>query len=87
MSKDLGVLYLSSACPDSDSGSVVARHSLSKDTGYSSRFLNLKRLVVGVKDMRTQLCQQSHTREENKFSLGQMSDLSRVLWQVSCNLV
>lgn len=33
MSKDLGILYLSSACPDSDSGSVVARHSLSKNTG------------------------------------------------------
>lgn len=34
------------------------------------RFLDPRRLVVAVKDTRTQLCQQSHMREENKFRIG-----------------
>lgn len=52
---------------------------------YLVCFLDPRRLVVAVKDTKTQLCQLSHMRNENKFGL--VSDLSTGFWQVSCYLV
>lgn len=46
-----------------------------------------RRLVVAVKDVRTQICQQSHTGKESIFGWGQSLNLSLSFWQVGCYLV
>lgn len=90
------VLPLSLTSPDLDSGAALASPALSlrvkvyeywQTAGCFTWSVYPRRLVVAVKDTRTQLCQPSHTREENKCGQGQVSDLSPGFWQVSCYLV
>lgn len=51
-------------------------NSVCKCAGSRLLFFDPRRLVVAVKDTRTQLCQQSLMWEENKFVWGRVADLS-----------